>query len=76
MPARQGNSLRLHRAISRLFPERRVFLRSDEETRFVRLSPGAQLLAVVGCTLFVAWSIIATSMVFMNAISSGNLREH
>ena len=75
MPARQGIRFQLHQATSRVFPERRIFLRSDTETRFVRLSPESQLLAVVGCTLFIAWSIIATAVVMMDTIGSGGLRE-
>jgi hypothetical protein len=75
MPARQGIRFHIHQATSRVFPERRIFLRSDTETRFVRLSPESQLLAVVGCTLFVAWSIIATAVVMMDTIGSGGLRE-
>jgi len=66
---------KLNVALQKRFPERRVFLRSDTETRFVRLSPLAQLTAIVGSTSLVAWTILATSVVLMDSITSGNLRE-
>jgi hypothetical protein len=62
---------RLHRA----FPERRLFLKSDSETRFVRLSTGTQIVALGGSALLVGWTIIASSILLMNALGAGNLRE-
>ncbi|GGL62693.1 peptidase M23 [Wenxinia marina] len=56
------------------FPERRLFLRSDTETRFIRLKPGTQLLAWTGVTLTVAWTIIATAILLMDSIGAGNFR--
>ncbi|RBI74614.1 M23 family peptidase [Roseovarius sp. TE539] len=68
-------AIKLHALLERFFPERRVFLRSDTDTRFVRLRPGAQLVAFTGVSLFVAWSIVATAIVLMDSIGSGNFRE-
>jgi murein DD-endopeptidase MepM/ murein hydrolase activator NlpD len=62
---------RLHRA----FPERRLFLKSDTETRFVRLGPETQILALGGSTVLIGWTIIASALLFMNALGAGNLRE-
>lgn len=62
-------------AVARAFPERRLFLRSDTETRFVRLTPASQAVAVTGTTLVVGWTILASSVLFMDAIGSGHLRE-
>jgi len=61
--------------LERKFPERRVFLRSDRDTRFIRLRPTTQLFAVLGISAFVAWSIIATAILLMDSIGSGNFRE-
>lgn len=61
--------------LERYFPEQRVFLRSDTETRFVRLRPTTQLIGVVGVSLFVGWSVIATAILLMDSIGSGSLRE-
>lgn len=56
-------------------PERRVFLRSDTDTRFIRLGPVTQLVAGGGSIAIVAWAIIATSILVMDAIGAGNFRE-
>lgn len=57
------------------FPERRLFLRSDSETRFIRLRPAAQLVAFAGSAAIVAWAIVATAILLMDSIGSGNFRE-
>ncbi len=61
--------------VERALPEQRLFLKSDAETRFVRLSPNAQLLALVGSAAIVGWAIVASAVLLMNAIGSGNYRE-
>lgn len=66
---------RLNAWLERAFPERRIFLRSDADTRFIRLRPGQQLLAFAGGAGIVAWAIIATSVLLMDSIGSGNFRE-
>ncbi|MGB5559291.1 MAG: M23 family metallopeptidase [Paracoccaceae bacterium] len=63
-------------SLERAFPEQRLYLRSERnETRFIRLTPFAQLLAWTGTSVFVAWSIIATSFLLMDSVGSGNVRE-
>jgi len=61
--------------LERRFPERRMFLRSDTETRFIRLTSTTQLIAWVGGITIVAWSVIATAILLMDSIGSGNLRQ-
>lgn len=61
--------------LERYFPERRVFLKSDTDTRFIRLRPASQMLAFMGCSAIVAWAIIATAVLIMDSIGSGNFRE-
>ncbi len=63
-------------ALCRRFPERRLFLRSDTDTRFVRLSPAAQVTALCGTAAFVAWSVIASVILLADTIGSGNVREN
>lgn len=58
-----------------VFPERRVFLKSDTDTRFVRLRPATQLFIGAGAAAVVAWAIIATAVLLMDSIGSGNFRE-
>lgn len=66
---------KLKAAIERRFPERRVFLRSDTETRFIRLSPVAQVTSLLGGTALVSWAIVATAILLMDSIGSGNVRD-
>ena len=66
---------RLNHRLERHLPEQRLFLRSDTTTRFVRLHPLTQAIAIGATTLFFAWGVIATSILLMDAIGSGNLRE-
>lgn len=61
--------------VERAFPEQRLFLKSDTETRFVRLSPTTQLVAISGSALVVGWTIVASAIVMMDTIGSGSLRE-
>ncbi|WP_341212243.1 M23 family metallopeptidase [uncultured Limimaricola sp.] len=65
---------KLHAALERRFPERRLFLRSDTETRFIRLHPSTQLIAWSGATLVVGWTITSTAILLMDSIGSGNFR--
>ena len=68
-------AIRAHAILERFFPERRLFLRSDTDTRFIRLKPSTQLVAFVGSSAIVAWAIIATAILLMDSIGSGNFRE-
>lgn len=58
-----------------MFPEKRIFLRSETETKFIRLKPTTQMLAWTGSTFFVGWAVIATAILLMDSIGSGNLRD-
>ena len=68
-------AIKLHGWLERRFPERRLFLKSDTDTRFIRLRPETQLVAYAGASLVVAWAIIATAILLMDSIGSGNFRE-
>ena len=68
-------AIRFHSALERYFPERRVFLRSDTDTRFIRLRSSVQILGFLGSAAIVAWAIIATAILLMDSIGSGNFRE-
>ena len=64
----------VHTTLERWFPERRLFLRSDSETRFIRLKSETQLVAWTGCIIVVAWTIVATAILLMDSIGAGNFR--
>ena len=68
-------AIKFNAALERFFPERRVFLKSDSDTRFIRLRPVTQLFVFSAASLFVAWSIVATAVILMDSIGSGNFRE-
>ncbi len=66
---------KVNHLLERVFPEQRLFLRSEDSTRFIRLSPLTQALGWTGSAAFIAWSIIATAVLLMDSIGSGNLRD-
>ena len=68
-------TIRIHALVERFFPERRLFLRSDTDTRFIRLKSETQAIAFGGIVLVVGWTIVATSILLMDSIGAGNFRE-
>ncbi|NHQ72949.1 peptidoglycan DD-metalloendopeptidase family protein [Roseovarius gahaiensis] len=50
-------------------------MKSDTDTRFIRLRPMSQIIGFVGASAIMAWAIIATSILLMDSIGSGNFRE-
>jgi murein DD-endopeptidase MepM/ murein hydrolase activator NlpD len=66
---------RFHQTLERYFPEQRLFLKSDTETRFIRLRPTTQIIALTGGTLAIAWTIVATALIMMDSIGAGSARE-
>lgn len=72
---RKQLAIRLTALLERHFPERRLFLRSDTDTRFIRLKPGTQFIAFAGGCAVIAWTIIATAILLMDSIGTGNFRE-
>lgn len=68
-------AIRIDAVLEHWFPERRLFLRSDTDTRFIRLKPATQMIAFSGASLVVAWAIIATAILLMDSIGSGNFRD-
>ena len=68
-------AIKLQSLLEQHFPERRVFLKSDNDTRFIRLSSETQIFAVAGVALFVGWTAVTTAILLMDSIGSGNFRE-
>jgi murein DD-endopeptidase MepM/ murein hydrolase activator NlpD len=66
---------RLHQSLERHFPEQRLFLKSDTETRFIRLRPATQVIALAGGMLGLAWTIVATALIMMDSVGAGSARE-
>jgi murein DD-endopeptidase MepM/ murein hydrolase activator NlpD len=61
--------------LERHLPEQRLFLKSDEGTRFIRLRPATQAALIGGVGLVLGWTIIVTSIFLIDTISAGNARE-
>jgi len=72
---RTNLAIKTRALLERMFPERRVFLKSDSDTRFIRLRSSTQLLVASGSALLIAWAIIATAIILMDSIGAGNFRE-
>lgn len=70
-----GLGQRLDRFCGRFLPERRVFLKSDTDTRFVRLSPTAQVMGIGVTVAILAWTCVATAVLVIDQIGAGNFRE-
>ena len=66
---------RINTTLGRYFPEQRLFLKSDTETRFIRLRPVTQAVAVGVGGLLLGWTILATAILLMDSISAGTSRE-
>ena len=66
---------RINAQLEKHFPEQRLFLKSDDGTRFIRLRPATQAFALVVGTLGLAWTIVATAIIMMETIGAGSARE-
>lgn len=63
---------RINAALEARLPEQRLFLKSDEGTRFIRLRPLTQAVLLSTGGLLTAWTIIATSIILMDSIAAGS----
>lgn len=62
---------RINTLLERRLPEQRLFLKSDTETRFIRLQPLTQAIALGGGVLMLGWMIIATAILLMDMVGTG-----
>lgn len=68
-------AIKVHAALERAFPEQRLFLRSDTETRFIRLSPLTQFVGVTGSAVLLGWTIISSAILLMHSLGAGDLKQ-
>ena len=66
---------RINLPLERYFPEQRLFLKSDAETRFIRLRPLTQAITAVVASLALGWMIFATAILLMDSIGAGSSRD-
>ncbi|MEO1491886.1 MAG: DUF5930 domain-containing protein [Pseudomonadota bacterium] len=65
----------LNRAVSRVFPERRIYIRSDARTRYLTLSPISQTGFALVFTSLIGWSAF-TSFAYINSAVDGRTLEN
>ena len=65
----------LNNSLERWLPEKRLFLRSDDATRFIRLKPLTQFACLAGGAVMFGWTLFASSVIAIDAISSGSSEE-
>lgn len=73
MPQRLISSL--NSSLDRWLPEKRLFLRSDDATRFLRVRPLTQLIGLSGGALIMSWTLVASSILAIDAVSTGSSGE-
>ena len=66
---------RLLQKVQDILPEQRLFLKSDDGTRFMRLSTGTQVGILGGSALVLGWTIFSTSVLLMDSLNSGSARD-
>lgn len=66
---------RINHALEKRFPEQRLFLKSETETRFIRLRPVTQVAALAGGVSLFAWAVVATALVMVDSLGAGSARE-
>ena len=66
---------RFNASLERILPEKRLFLRSEDSTRFIRLRPVTQLAGMTAFSALLGWTLVATSILAIDAISSGSARD-
>lgn len=66
---------RLNASLEKFLPEKRLFLRSEDATRFVRLTPTTQMVGISGLAAVFGWTLVASSILAIDAISSGTSRD-
>jgi murein DD-endopeptidase MepM/ murein hydrolase activator NlpD len=65
---------RLHLFLERHLPEKRLFLKSEDGTRFIRLKSSTQAVIALGGSALMAWTIVATAVLLMDFVGSDSLR--
>ncbi len=66
---------RINATLEGYFPEQRLFLKSDTDTRFIRLRPVTQAVAVIIGAITLGWTVLATSILLLDSISAGSSRD-
>lgn len=71
----QRLSFRINLALEPWFPEQRLFLKSDQATRFVRLRPLTQAVGAVTGVIAMGWMMLASALLIVDMLGSGSARD-
>ncbi len=63
---------KIHLTAEQYLPEQRLYLRSNQSTRYLRLTPGTQSFIVVATILIFGWTIFASATLLVNKVVSAN----
>lgn len=63
-------------ALSRYFPEQRVYIRTDKSIRFITLKPSTQFFASLTAITCLLWMMIATAMIGIGKLDSPHSKHH
>lgn len=66
---------RLSAKLEQRLPEQRLFLKSDQGTRFIRLGSWTQALILTTSAIVLAWTLVASAILLIDSIGSGSARE-
>jgi len=66
---------RLHLFAERYFSEQRLYFRSDNATRFLRLTPLRQVVLYSAAILVFGWTIFATATVLVSSLTASDMRD-
>lgn len=72
---KQRLSDRINAKLERYLPEKRLFLKSEQGTRFVRMRPMTQAGMLLGGAVVVGWTAVATSFFVIGSITSVSARD-
>ena len=72
---KQRLSDRINGRLDRHLPEQRLFLKSEDGTRFVRMRPLTQAGIIAGGALCLGWTVVVTSFFLIGAITAGSSRD-
>ena len=68
-------SYRINLTLEQFFTEQRLFLKSDEATRFIRLRPITQATIAGVAVVVLFWTVFATAVLMMDFVNSGSSRD-
>lgn len=66
---------RISAELEKQLPEQRLYMKSDDGMRFIRLKSRMQATIICGGALFIGWTTIVTAIFLIDTISAGSTRE-